>query len=136
MKTALLTLALSLLSAPAFADCDHESEQLGVHHVVPAWSYAHVVAMPEASAPFPACEREAEQASCATTDGLECAREMQLTYAACVGEVVCGEFGQLMLEAGECEDEFTPAGLHSFGPCFQALETACYRTVAAAGGEY
>jgi hypothetical protein len=124
MKTTLLlTVALSLLSAPALADCDIGEYDYAA--TVPEFSYAHVVAMPEASAPFPECETEAEDVECEAEGlyGLACAAKMQRLYSRCVGEELCRDAVQ-----GWSEDDGVTG--ESLGFMF----TGCLDLVAAAGG--
>lgn len=124
MKLSLLAALLSTtLTVPAFADCNYG--EVWPPPVVPAYSYAYSVALPEADAPFPECETEAESVTCAAEGlyGLACAAKMQRTYAACVGAEVCREAVQGWLE----DDGVTGRGL-------EAMYEACLDLVAAAGG--
>ncbi len=124
---ALLALSVSLVSSVASADCDYEAHKLGTHNgVVPAWSYSHVVTMPEASAPFPGCEVEAEDIECEAEGltGLGCAAKMQRLYAACVGQEMCRDAAQGWLE----DDQVS-------GQSLGDMYGACLDLVAAAGGQ-
>ncbi len=125
----LLALAGGLLmSSVASAHCDYEAHKLGTHNgVVPAWSYSHVVTMPEASAPFPECEAEAEDIECEAEGltGLGCAAKMQRLYAACVGQETCRDAAQGWLE----DDNVTAEGLAS-------MYSACLDLVSVSGGEF
>ncbi len=124
----LLALVASVVSVPAFADCDYESHRAGSHGgVVPDWSYSHVVTMPEASAPFPECEAEAEDLECEAEGltGLGCAAKMQRLYAACVGQEMCRDAAQGWLE----DDGVT-------GEALASMYSACLDLVAVSGGEF
>lgn len=118
-----VSLLATLIATPALADCDYESEQLGIHKVVPEWSYQHSFRSTEPLADQ--CSREAEDVDCEAEGlyGLECAEKMQRLFASCVGAEVCREAAQGWLE----DDGVT-------GESLGAMYGACLDLVAAAGG--
>lgn len=107
----------------AKADCDRDYEVQGL--VVADYSYAEAFAHGREGR-YTECADEAEMSTCARSEGLECAREMQVVYSACVAELVCDEWVQ-----GALEDELV-VGDAAIGDAY----SSCVRLVMAAGGRF
>jgi len=104
---------VALVSRFADAQCSQD------YTPVSEYSYAAQVVLPVEA--YPSCMREAEETACEGAEGLECAREMQRLYSACVGQTVCDELvGKTELDRAGSEQAYW----------------ACLDLVVSVGGEF
>lgn len=123
---ALGVLSVLLGVSVAKADCSQDIREPAEYELaVTEYSYAEAFKHGR-EGKFTECADEAELTACATTEGFACAREMQVVYSACVGELVCDAWVQ-----GALEDGFV-VGDRAIGDAYGS----CVRLVMAAGGRY
>lgn len=129
LKALCLGAAMGILStlagvSLAKADCSRDYEVQ--ERVVADYSYAEAFAHGRAGR-YTECADEAEATACATTEGLECAAEMQVVYSVCVADQVCDAWVQGALEDGTLWGTDSELG---------AAYESCVAMVRRAGGRF